>query len=151
MDNLPALEAFAADLLAQLEPGARQELARRIARDLRASQQKRIAAQQNPDGSSYTPRKPQLRHQKGKIRGQMFAKLRTARHLKAKGTADAALVAFTSDVSRIARVHQFGLRDKVNRKTGLEADYPERQLLGISAEDEALIRDLATDYLAGRS
>lgn len=151
MDNLPALEAFAADLIAQMEPAARQELARRIARDLRPRQQKRIAAQQNPDGSSYTPRKPKLRHQKGKIRGQMFAKLRTARYLKAKGTAAEAVVTFTAEISRIARVHQFGLRDQVNRKTGLEADYPERQLLGISAEDEALIRDLATEHLAGRS
>lgn len=151
MDNLPALEAFAADLLAQLEPAARQELARRMAKELRTSQQKRIAAQQNPDGSSYTPRKPQLRNKPGKIRSQMFSKLRTAKYLKAKGTAAEAIVTFTAEISRIARVHQFGLRDKVNRKTGLEADYPERQLLGISAEDEALIRDLATDYLAGRS
>lgn len=151
MNSLPALEAFAADLLARLEPAARQELARRIARDLRASQQKRIAAQLNPDGSSFAPRKPQLRQQKGKIRRQMFAKLRTAKYLKAKGSTEAAVVSFTTEVSRIARVHQFGLRDKVNRKTGLEADYPERQLLGISEADETLIRDLAVEYLAGRS
>lgn len=151
MPNLPALEAFAADLLARLEPAARQELARRIARDLRASQQKRIAAQLNPDGSGFAPRKPQLRQKKGGLRRQMFAKLRTAKHLKAKGTADAAVVSFTTEVSRIARVHQFGLRDTVNRKTGLETDYPERQLLGISEADEALIRDLAVEYLAGRS
>jgi len=160
MPNLPALEAFAADLLARLEPAARQELARRIARELRASQQKRIAAQLNPDGSGFAPRKPQLRpggstlgvrQQKGKIRNQMFAKLRTAKHLKAKGSTDTAVVAFTDQVSRIARVHQFGLRDKVNRKTGLETDYPERQLLGISEADETLIRDLAVEYLAGRS
>ena len=151
MDNLPALESFAADLLARLEPATRQELARRIAKDLRASQQKRIAAQQNPDGSGFTPRKAQLRQRPGQIRRQMFSKLRTAKYLKAKGTANEAVVSFTADISRIARVHQFGLRDQVNRKTGLEADYPERQLLGLSADDEALIRDLATDYLAGRS
>lgn len=150
MSELAALEAFAADLLAGMEPAARAELARRIARDLRASQQKRIAAQQNPDGSPYAERKPQLRHQKGKLRRQMFAKLRTAKYLKAKATGNGAIVAFTAEISRIARVHQFGLRDKVNRKTGLEATYPARELLGLSPADEALIRDLSVEYLAVR-
>lgn len=153
MSDLAALEAFAADLLASMEPAARAELAKRIARDLRASQQKRIAAQQNPDGSAYAQRKTQLRHKKGEIRRrlQMFSKLRTAKYLKARGTAEGAIVAFTAEVSRIARVHQFGLRDRVNRKTGLEADYPQRELLGISAADEALIRDLAVEYLSLRA
>lgn len=149
MNDLAALEAFAADLIANLEPSARAELARRIARDLRASQQKRIAAQLNPDGSGFAPRKPQLRQRKGAIRRQMFAKLRTARFFKARGTAEGAVIGFTAAVSRIARVHQFGLRDRVN-KAGLEADYPARELLGITAEDEALIRDLAVAHIAGR-
>lgn len=149
MSDLPALDAFAADLIAGLEPSARRALAAEIANRLRTSQQKRIAAQQNPDGTPYAQRKPQLRHQKGKIRRQMFAKLRTARFLKAKGTADAAIVAFTAEVSRIARVHQFGLRDRVN-KTGREADYPARELLGITADDEALIAELVADHLAAR-
>lgn len=150
MNELPALEAYAADLLAALSPINRSELARLIAQRLRASQQKRIAAQLNPDGSAFSPRQPQLRHKKGRLRRQMFVKLRTSRFLKAKGSADGAVVSFTAEVSRIARVHQFGLRDKVNRKTGLEAQYPERQLLGISAADEALIMELAVAHLADR-
>lgn len=149
--SIAPLEVFAADLLARLEPAARTELARRIARDLRASQQRRIAAQQNPDGTPYAPRKPQIRGRAGKVRRQMFSRLRLSRFLKTRATADEAVVAFTDQVSRIARVHHFGLRDRVNRRTGLEADYPARQLLGISEADEALIRDLAVDYLAGRS
>jgi len=149
--SIAPLEVFAADLLARLEPAARTELARRIARDLRASQQRRIAAQQNPDGTPYAPRKPQIRGRAGKVRRQMFSRLRLARFLKTRVTADEAVIAFTDQVSRIARVHHFGLRDRVNRRTGLEADYPARQLLGISEADEALIRDLAVDYLAGRS
>lgn len=144
------LEAFAADLIAGLEPAARKALAADIARQLRPSQQKRIAAQLNPDGTPFEPRKPQLRHQVGKLRRTMFAKLRTARYLKASSTSDAALVGFTADVSRIARVHQEGLRDRVNRKTGLEADYPARRLLGFSDADETLIRDLVTAHLADR-
>ena len=150
MNEFVRLESFAADLIAGLEPDARKALAQDMARQLRASQQKRIAAQQNPDGSGYAPRKPQLRHKKGKIKRQMFAKLRTAKYLKATGNADAAIVTFISAVQRMALVHQKGLRDKVNRKTGLEADYPARALLGLSAADETLIRDLVTAHLAAR-
>lgn len=151
MPEIEALESFASGLISALEPAARRELAKRIARDLRASQQKRIAAQQQPDGSSYPERKPQnLRNKKGAVRRQMFSKLRTARWLKAKGSDKEALVSFTAEVSRIARVHQFGLRDIVNRKTGLETTYKQRELLGISPEDEALIRDITTAHLADR-
>lgn len=147
MSDPLSVDSFAADLIAGLEPSARKILAQEIAHQLRTSNQKRIAAQLNPDGSGFEPRKPQLRHRKKKLRQQMFAKLRTAKYFKARGTADAAIVSFTADVSRIARVHQLGLRDRVN-KHGAEADYPARQLLGISSEDETLIRDLVAGHLA---
>ena len=150
MNEFAAVESFAADLIASLEPAARKALAQDLARQLRTRQQKRIADQQNPDGSAFAPRKPQLRHRKGKIRRTMFAKLRTAKYLKATSTAEAAVVTFTSDVQRIARVHQYGLRDRVNRKTGLEADYPARRLLGLTESDEALIREVVTAHLAAR-
>jgi len=148
--DLDALEAFAGELLASLEPTARAELARRIARELRQSQQKRIAAQQNPDGSAFAPRKARLRAQRGKLRRQMFARIRLAKHLKTRATGNEAVVAFTARVSHIARAHQFGLRDHVDHRRGIKADYPARQLLGISVADEALIRDLAVAHLAGR-
>ena len=151
MSRIEPLEARFGALIAALEPAARRVMAREIARQLRQSQSRRIADQLNPDGSAFAPRKPQLRHRKKSLRAGMFRRLRTTTYLKASGSADQAVVSFSREVERIARVHQFGLRDKVNRKTGLEVDYPERQLLGISAEDEALIRDLATEYLAGRS
>lgn len=149
MADLDALESFAADLIASLEPAARQELAKRIATALRTSNQRRIADQVSPDGTPFAPRKPQIRHRKGRIKRQMFAKLRTARFLKAKGTPNEAIVAFTAEVSRIARVHHLGLRDRVNRR-GLEADYPARPLLGIPPDDEALIAELCTAHLADR-
>ncbi|MBI2306095.1 MAG: phage virion morphogenesis protein [Rhodocyclales bacterium] len=149
--SLDPVESFAAGLIAALEPGARRQLAREIAHLLRGSQQRRIAAQQNPDGSAYEPRKPQLRlrNQKGKVRRTMFSKLRTARFMKASATPTAAVVGFAAEVERIARVHQFGLRDRVNRR-GLEADYPARRLLGITEADEAAIRDLIVPHLANR-
>src|SRR5260363_336760 len=42
---------------ARLQPSARRRLARTLAVALRRSQQSRIAAQRNPDGSAFAPRK----------------------------------------------------------------------------------------------
>ena len=142
------IEARFGALFAALAPAARRALATAIAKQLRQSQMRRIAAQKNPDGSDFEPRKLQLRHKKKKLRAGMFRKLRTSRFLKADGSADSAVVSFTRDVERIARVHQFGLRDKVSRKSAVEVEYPVRQLLGISAEDEMSLTRLITDHLA---
>lgn len=148
MAEISAVEAWCNELIARLEPAARRTLAREIAKTLRVSQQKRIAAQQNPDGSAFAPRKPQLKDKKGRIKRQMFSKLRTAKYLKADSSPDAAIVRFTHAVDRIAQVHQFGLRDRVNRKTGLEAKYPARELLGLTDADQASIREIVTAHLA---
>ena len=144
------VEARFGALVSALAPAARKILASNIAKQLLKSQAARIAAQKNPDGSNFEPRKPQLRNKKKNLRAWMFAKLRTAKYLKAKATADAAIVEFTKDVQRIARVHQLGLRDRVSRRNNLEADYPERRLLGISADEELAITTLVTEHLANR-
>ena len=60
-------------LIGALEPAARKALAVAIAKGLRPRNARRIAAQQNPDGSAFEPRKPQLRHRKKKLRQTMFA------------------------------------------------------------------------------
>lgn len=143
-----ALEAFAADLIAGLDAGSRQQLATRIAQLLRQQNQRRIAAQQAPDGTPYAPRK--LQAKSGRIRRAMFAKLRTARYLKAKGTPEGALVSFTAEVSRLASVHHLGLRDRVSRRSSLEVTYTARPLLGIPPEDEALIAGLCADHIADK-
>lgn len=142
------IEARLSALIERLSPSSRTALARTLAAQLRATQSARIAAQHNPDGSAFEPRKPQLRRQKKNLRAGMFNKLRTTTWLKAKGTADGAVVAFTRDVERIARVHQLGLRDRVNRRTNLEADYPARQLLGLTTIEEALLNTLISTHLA---
>ena len=143
-----AIEARLTALIACLSPSSRATLARRVAGQLRKTQSARIAAQRNPDGSAYEPRKPQLRQQKKNLRGGMFKKLRQNAHLKATGNADGAVVAFSRDVERIARVHQLGLRDRVNRRTHLEVAYPARELLGITVIDEALLSTLISAHLA---
>lgn len=136
-----------AGLLAQIDGKARRQLAREIAKQLRQSQQRRIAAQLNPDGSAFAPRKPQVRGQKGKIRRTMFSKLRTTKWLKTEANASAAVVAFVSEVERIARVHQYGLRDRAQRE-GPEVQYPARQLLGLSNIDVEAISDMLLKHLA---
>ena len=141
------VEARFGALVAALEPPARKRLATEIARQLLQGQMQRVAAQKNPDGTDFEPRKPQLRHQKKNLRGGMFRKLRTSRFLKAGSSADAAVISFTRDVERIARVHQLGLRDRVSRKTAIEVDYPVRQLLGISAEDETALTHIISAHL----
>ncbi|NWC97348.1 phage virion morphogenesis protein [Pseudomonas sp. P7779] len=117
-NNLETLETWAAVLLARLEPGERSKLARTIGQELRRSQQKRVMAQENPDGSKYAPRKKRdLRGKQGRIRRKlaMFKKLRTATYMKFRGDSNIITVGFTGRVARIARVHQYGLKDRAER------------------------------------
>ena len=55
--DLGELERFAGAILASLKPSERRSLLRKMARSLRRSQQQRITAQKNPDGSRFEPRK----------------------------------------------------------------------------------------------
>ncbi|MGR2680036.1 phage virion morphogenesis protein [Chromobacterium haemolyticum] len=142
------LESELSGLLHKVAPAARRALARDIGRALRQSQQQRIAAQQNPDGSDFAPRQPQYRQQKGRIRRQMFAKLRTARWLKIEANAGGVEVGFIRQVERIARVHQYGLRDRISRHTHREAQYPARELLGLNEINLNLTRSLVIAHLA---
>lgn len=142
------VEARFGALVSALEPAARKALATEIAKSLRASEAARIAAQKNPDGSDYEPRKHQLRRRKKNLRAGMFAKLRTGRFLKSRADADQAVVTFANEVQRIARVHQLGLRDRVDRKTGVETDYPVRKLLGITDAAATLIEGLVINHLS---
>ncbi|MCI3205828.1 MULTISPECIES: phage virion morphogenesis protein [Pandoraea] len=141
------LDAWAAALLNSLEPTGRRMLARQIAGELRRQQQARIAAQTNPDGTPYEPRKPQMRRKAGRVKRKMFTKIRTARYLKIEATSDSAVVKFTGEVQRIARVHHFGLRDRVERN-GPSVQYAARELLGITDSDQATIADLIIKHVA---
>lgn len=148
-DLLRPVQDWANGILTQLSPTARSALARDIAKGVRQTQAARIAAQLNTDGSSYTPRSTKLRGKKGSLRKKMFAKLRTAKFLKAKGTADSAVVDFVSYVERLTKVHHYGLRDRVTKSpSSPEVQYPVRQLLGLTEPEVATIRNLVIDHLA---
>jgi len=148
-DNLEALEDWLGPLIRKLEPSQRRRLARDVARDLRRERVADIKAQRNPDGSAFAPRKRQRgREAAGSIRRRaMFRKIRLPRYLKAKGTPNEALVSFTGNAARIARVHQYGQRDTVNAD-GTTVEYPERRLLGFRRTTRESIRDRIINHLA---
>jgi phage virion morphogenesis protein len=153
---LALLEAWLQPLLAQLAPTERRSMARSLATGLRARQAQRIAEQRNVDGSPYQPRaKTRIRartqapgdqrRQRDRI-GAMFAKLRTAKHLKAASSSAKATVEITGRAARIAAIHQYGLYDRTH-PGGPEIRYPVRELLGINESDQAWLEEQLLAHL----
>ncbi|WP_439084321.1 phage virion morphogenesis protein [Serratia bockelmannii] len=200
------LDQVFANILGGMSPAGRIRTAREVGRMLRQSQSRRIARQENPDGSKFEKRRRKvLRSQagigfiwngetrrlknwratkgsrgrmltgfdegRGAIRSfyredieryldinfsqtrkdttkadPMFRRLRTARFLKARADAGGATVGFTGVAGRIARTHQYGLRDRVN-KSGAIAPYPRREVLGITKADRMAIARSVIDSL----
>lgn len=146
-DNLLALDEWADSMLAKFTPAARKKLAQLIARDLRRSQMQRIARQENPDGSAYEKRRSRLRNGKTvTLRRKMFLKLRQAKHLKLKVSNESISLMYLGRTGRLARVHQYGLRDRA-QPGAPETQYDKRVLLGLSAEDYDMIRAHIVDHL----
>lgn len=135
MADLEALETWLSPLLQKLDGRGRAQLARKAAQQLRRNQQQRIQAQVNPDGSPFEARKPRdMRGKKARIKRRMFEKLKIARYLKAKGSQQQAVIGFAGRVSRIARVHQYGLADRPEPYAP-KVRYARRELLGLSNDD----------------
>lgn len=147
-NRLEALEDWAAGLLGQLEPASRNKLARSIGQALRRSQQQRIIAQQNPDGSQYEPRKHRdLRSKHGKIKRQkkMFRRIHTSSLMITHTSCSEISVGFTNRVAAIARIHQYGLKGKTYKKSTF-ARYKKREILGFRTEDLNLINSRLIDH-----
>ena len=137
-------------LISSLSAPARKEMARSIGRKLRASQQQNIKRQQAPDGTPFKARKTQpVRSKKGRIKREMFAKLRTAKYMKTQASPNEAVIEFAGNVQRMARVHHYGLRDRPSRK-GREVQYECRPLLGVSTKDLDMIEDVVIDSLSNQ-
>lgn len=147
MAELHEVDAWLAALLSQLEPAARKKMLREVARDVRRIQQANITAQRSPDGTAWELRRVSARSKKGRIRRGMFAKLKTAKYLKAQAGAEAAEVAFVPGVQKLARVHHYGLRDRVSRR-GPMVKYAERPLLGITSSTLKLITSIMYKHLS---
>lgn len=147
MNEFKPFDDKLAGLLASLSPAGRRRLAVDIAKKLRQSQQQRIKSQKAPDGTAYAPRKPQrIREKNGRVKREMFAKLRTARYLKASGNDSTAVVEFTGKVQRIARIHQYGLKDHsiAGSKT---VQYSKRTLVGFDEKSKSLVGDILLKHL----
>lgn len=105
-----------------------------------------MTAQRAPDGTAWEPRRITARTKQGRVKRKMFTKLKTAKYLKAQANASQAEVTFTGQAQRIARVHHYGLRDRVSRK-GPEVKYAVRPLLGVSGEVESSVREVLLRWL----
>lgn len=140
-DELSRLTSWADGLLASTTPAARRQLMGEMARNMRASQSKRIRANIQPDGSPMTPRKPlkKLANKRGTTRRKMFQHLVSPRWLKATSTEHQAVVEFVGSANRLATIHQYGLKDRIK---GHEISYPARELLGITTEEVEQLEEL---------
>lgn len=146
--ELHDVEEWLGALLSQLEPAARTKMLREVARDVRRIQQNNITMQRSPDGTAWEPRRITARTKPGRIRRRMFAKLKTAKYLKAPANADMAEIAFVPGVQKLVRVHHYGLRDRVNRR-GTKVKYAERPLLGVNDYVEVRVHEILYRWLSG--
>ncbi|TVT83422.1 phage virion morphogenesis protein [Acinetobacter colistiniresistens] len=147
MAELEALTEHLGSMLNQLSDQERRKLEMQIGRKLRASQKSRITKQQNPDGSAYVPRKFRLQNKKNKIKNKMFNLIKNAKYMRFERTAQGIAIGFAGRVAFIARVHQYGLRDKVE-KDGPTVQYASRELLGFTAEEMDMIETEVIKYLS---
>lgn len=146
MAELHDVEEWLGALLSQLEPAARTKMLREVARDVRRIQQNNITMQRSPDGTAWEPRRVTARTKPGRIRRKMFAKLITAKYLKAQANANMAEIAFVPGVQKLVRVHHYGLKER-DRIYGISTKYPKRELLGINDEAKQNIKNILLKWM----
>lgn len=134
-------------LIAALSPTARRKMAADIAKTLRTRQQRRIKTQKAPDGTPYAARKRQpVKAKKGRVKREMFAKLRSNRFIKAISSDEVAIVEFIGKVQRMAKVHQYGLKDRPNSYSQ-PVVYEERQLIGFNKDNGFIENVIITEIM----
>lgn len=147
MAELEVLVDYLGGMLSQLSDIERRKLEMNIARKLRASQKTRITKQINPDGSAFVPRKFRLANKKNKIKNKMFNAIKNAKYMRIERTPEGIAIGFMGRVASIARVHQFGLRDKVE-KDGPTVKYASRELLGFTSEEINMMENEVLQHLS---
>ena len=141
-DNFDELVPWINRISKQLSPNERRTLNRRIATKVRTNWKRRIKAQKDPDGRSFTPRK---RDQPGSIRsGAMFKRL--PKLMKTAYSSSHAEIGFAGRSAEVMRVHQFGQTIKPSEDSK-PTRYAIRETVGWSNEDKQLIVDTIKDYL----
>ena len=147
MAEFQALNDYLAPLLTKLSDAERRKLEMSIARKVRASQKTRITRQQNPNGSAFVPRKKRLRDKKNKIKNKMFNLIKTSKYMRIERTSEGVAIGFMNRVANIARVHQYGLRDRVE-KGGPTVKYDSRELLGFTPAELEMIESEVLDHFS---
>lgn len=125
-------------LLQRISPANQKKLMTKIGRTLKQANQKRMTAQQSPDGSVW-----QKRTKTSNGKGKMMKKLKN--QLSIRNSGDELKIGFFGN-AKIAQTHQFGLSEQL--KSGF-ATYPVRELIGINDEDENTINDLVEQMING--
>ncbi|GHU28671.1 virion morphogenesis protein [Betaproteobacteria bacterium] len=126
-------------MASHLDGRGKYRLIATIARAVSRSNAKRIRKNVTPEGALFEPRR-ERRGKKKPIR--MFRKLSSSKHLKTRHAHDAGEVGFFGGDAGIARVHHYGLRDRLTRKFKLRVKYHERPLLDINANDMSMIEEI---------
>lgn len=156
-DDFHALEERIDGLIHNLEPGQRKKLGMRLATELQTINARRIKANVTPDGAPMVARKlrqqaarrPEPASKLREARKRMFLRAATARYLRKHAGVDEATMGYEGLIARIMRVHQLGLRDRVERREDApEANYPARPLLGITDADRERLHDLIAEGLS---
>ena len=145
IQGLDRLERTLDALTAGLSDQGRRALLAKLGRKARALNAGRIAAQTSPDGAAFEPRKMRS----GRRRGKMFVRLKAAKWLRMRAFPERAIIDFKGSAAHIARVHHFGLRDKIDPKRSLTVKYPARELLGVADHDIDVLEDILYEHVAG--
>ncbi len=164
-DFAPLVGAFD-DLAGRLEPGARRQLGRDVAQDLREANAGRIRPNVQPDGEPMVPRKrqgngrlrskrmrdeasPSRSARKSVRRERMFQRAAGPRYLRKESSQGDAQVGFVGAMARIMAVHQYGQADHVARDPASPlVTYPARVVLGITPDDRGRILDRLSAQVA---
>jgi phage virion morphogenesis protein len=147
--DLTRLDEWFGRILQGLSPAERRRAALKLGQALRRSNLKRIAANIDPDGTPFAPRKARY-DRKGRLRTKAGARCSRACATPNTGASTPTKTAWNSPrlpiAARMAAVSQFGETVTVGRlRNGqrIRARYPERRLLGFSEEDEGLALEIA--------
>jgi phage virion morphogenesis protein len=124
-DDFLQIDQAISDALAKFGNARMKKAMREIAQYLRRKNRFRIRAQQNVDGSAYTPRKS-TRRKKGKMM-KGFAK-----RMQAKWTTENAVISING---KLAPIHHEGQEER-----GIQ--YPSRTLIGLPEKDKQAVLDI---------
>ncbi|MDR3353223.1 MAG: phage virion morphogenesis protein [Zoogloeaceae bacterium] len=136
------LEAVIDHMIRALAPAGRKKLLNQIIRRIGAENRKRIGKNVSPEGTAFAPRKTQRGKKRNGVKDRMFQKMKSAKWLKTKSRPDEARLFFTGGAANLARVHHYGLRDKLTRRYQKRIQYTARPLLGIPGADREMIEDM---------